>query len=193
MIRILTLLFVSLAAAQQSPFAAVPPVADGTLRFTGQMPPFEAKDIAGKTWRSQDLRGRFTLVYIWSTQEGRMQDRVDAADVRGIFHFLDLSELQRFYDKVKDNPHLQVVTFCRDYESGDSAHARDYMRQHGYTFPVITDYISVAHVRLGIEDQFPSDWSSGAWLVNPAGQLSYRVRGWTFGRLLFEAERAAGN
>jgi len=189
--RILLLLALPIAAAQQSsPFAGIPSVPDGELRFTGHVPAFDAKDIEGKTWRSQDLRGKFTLLYIWSTQEARTQDHLSPR-AANLVHFVDLAGLQRFYDKVKNGGKIQVLTFCRDYESGDAEHAQDYMRQARYTFPVITDYVSVAHVRLGIEDQFPREWSSGAWLVNPSGQLAYRVRGWTFGRLLFEAERAA--
>src|SRR5438045_2937132 len=51
--------------------------------------------------------------------------------------FPDLREIQRFHDKAKLTPHLQVLTFCSDY---DYTHAPEYLKQAGYDFPVVADW-----------------------------------------------------
>jgi hypothetical protein len=55
----------------QAQFGSVPPAMSDLLQFGAQLPDFEAKDIAGRTWRLEDLRGKYTLVYIWGTFEAR--------------------------------------------------------------------------------------------------------------------------
>ena len=75
--RFVGLFFLAVAAVQAqqassptrqdgSPFLSIPPEHEG-LRFEVQVPPFEAKDIAGRTWRLEDLRGKLTLIYVWNT------------------------------------------------------------------------------------------------------------------------------
>ena len=180
-----------MAQQSSSPFLSVPPaVHDGELRFGPQLPELETKDILGRNWRLEDLRGKFTLLYFWSMAEARLQDRFDHAP-HGILEFLDLPEVQRFHDKSKGAGNVQVLTFCVDYESGDFTRAQDYMKRTGYTFSVVTDYVTLAHLRLAINKLFPGEWVGGPWLINPAGQLAPPVHSWSLGRLLFEVERLA--
>jgi AhpC/TSA family len=157
----------------QSPFLSVAPPASDALRFGAQLPEFEAKDISGRTWRLEDLRGRFTLIYIWHTFAARVQG------VPGLPEGRDLAELQRFHDQLSNAQKIQVLTFCKDY---DYMHAHDYMKERGYTFPVIADWVLI--------DRLFPETGQGAKIVNPEGRLSYPFRSWTFGRLLFEVERA---
>jgi hypothetical protein len=96
--------------------------------------------------------------------------------------FLDFPELQRFYDKVRNAKNIQVLAFCRDY---DYTHAADYMNQTKYTFPVIADWVLIKKLFPEAEGRPPF------WLVNPEGRLSYPLRSWSFGGLLYEVERAA--
>jgi hypothetical protein len=166
----------SVATDNQSPFLSIPAVSDA-LRFGAQLPEFEAKDISGRTWRSEDLRGKFTLIYIWHTFWARDVD----AHQRAARRFLDLPELQRFYDKVRDTKNIEVLAFCKDY---DYTHAPEYMKQKQYTFPVIADWVLIKRL-------FP-EAGPPYWLVNPEGRLSYPLRSWSFGGLLYEVERAAG-
>jgi hypothetical protein len=184
--RALLLLIVPVALAQQpsspatdtqSPFLSIPPVSYA-LRFGAQLPEFEAKDISGRTWRSEDLRGKFTLIYIWHTFWARDADAHPRA-TRGL---LDLPELQRFYDKVKNAKNIQVLAFCKDY---DYTHAPDYMKHTSYTFPVIADWVLIKKLFPEAEGRPPY------WLVNPEGRLSYPSRSWSFGGFLYEVERAA--
>jgi peroxiredoxin len=184
------------AAAQTAPaqakelplFVSVPPAAiDHELRFGAVLPQFQTKDIAGRSWRSEDLRGKLTVLYLFHTLQS------DAPPVKR-----DLLLLQRFYEKVKNSEFLQVLTFSSDY---DYTHAPEFMARHRYTFPVIADWALLAKL-------FPKDdcrrpctarvpTASGQsfsiatahWVVDPAGRLSYPARSWSLDRLLLEVER----
>jgi hypothetical protein len=50
------------ATKPPSAFLAIPPAVSDSLHFGTQLPEFEAKDIDGRTWRLDDLRGKFTLI-----------------------------------------------------------------------------------------------------------------------------------
>jgi peroxiredoxin len=139
--RFCILLIAQLALAQQSPFLSVPPAVSDSLRFGAQLPEFEAKDITGRTWRNDDLRGKLTLIYIWHTFAARAADAAGthphARETIRASGLPDLPELQRFHDKVRNAGNVQVLAFCSDY---DYTHAPEYMNQKNYTFPVIADW-----------------------------------------------------
>ncbi len=99
--------------------------------------------------------------------------------IRSLPGLPDLPEIQRFYDQEKSSKNIQVLTFCRDY---DYTHARDYMKQANYTFPVIADWSLVKKL-----------FSTGEWqwVVNPEGRLSYPLHSWSLGRILLELETVA--
>jgi hypothetical protein len=167
------------ATEPPSPFVPIPPAVSDSLHFGAQLPEFEAKDIQGRTWRLDDLRGKFTLIYIWNTFEARAVDAHDPHVRESISGLPDLPELQRLEDKVRAAKKIQVLTFCNDY---DYMHAHDYMKEAKYSFPVIADWVLIKRL-------FPLQ--SRYWVVNPEGRLSYPFRSWSFGRLLFELESAA--
>jgi hypothetical protein len=185
----------------QSPFLSVAPAISDEFRFASQFPEFEAKDISGRTWRFEDLRGKFTLIYIWNTFEARLADQFDPHARYSDAGLPDLPHLQRFYEKSRTAKNIQVLTFCVDY---DYMHAHDYMKQEKYTFPVIADWVLTNKL-------FPADTckhgcsygvstptgsrplASRQWAVNPEGRLSYPFYAWSFGRLLFELEAHATN
>ena len=168
-----------LSPATDNPFLSVPPAASGELRFGAQLPEFEAKDVSGRAWRNQDLRGKFTLLYVWHTFDARARDKIDPHAREVLQHLPELPEVQRFYDQVRNGKNIQVLTFCLDY---DYTHAPEYLKEHKYTFPVIADWVLIKKL-------FPT--GEREWLVNPEGRLSYPFRSWSFGQLLFAVERAA--
>jgi peroxiredoxin len=189
--RILLLFTVPMVLAQQpsspltdtrSPFLSIPPTAPDELRFGAQLVEFEAKDVSGRTWRSEDLRGKFTVIYIWNTFIARAMDKLPKYASGSIPNVLDLAELQRFRDRAKRAKNIQVLTFCNDY---DYMHAHDYMNEKKYDFPVIADWVLTKKLFTTREGHFP-EW----WLVNPEGRLSNPIRHWGFGQFLFEVERA---
>ena len=199
-----------------SPFLSVPrapPPRSDEFRFAAQFPEFEAKDISGRRWRLEDLRGKFTLIYLWNVSRARaletdegLLDRVPASlrthlpeSVRAMRR-LPLVDLQRFYDESGNAKNIQVLTFCSDF---DYMHAHDYMKEKGYTFPVIADWTLIGKLfpkdactepcSFGIPSPNPEAGMLGSplWIVSPEGRLSYPFRYWTFGRVLLELERAA--
>ena len=188
-LRAVLVLITPIALAQQpsgppanarSPFVSMPVRASDSLRFGAQLPQFETRDIRGRVWRSEDLLGKFTFIYLWGTFAARETDKLDPharESLRGLLP--DLPELQRFYDEVKDSSNIQVLTFCGDY---DYTHAPEYIQQTGYTFPVIADWVLLRKL-------FPGRWNYV--VIDPEGRLSDPFRDWTLGRVLFEVERAA--
>ena len=185
-IRVLLLFAPFMALGQgQSPFVEVAPVRADSLQFTTALPDFEAKDIHGRIWRPGDLRGKFTLVYVWHTFEARAVDAHGGPGrnlIQTVAGLPDLAELQRFYEKTRGAKNLQVLTFCSDY---DYTHAPEYMKEAKYTFPVIADWKLMEQI-------FGSDARTFRYaVIGPDGRLSAPFRSWSFGRLLFELEAAA--
>jgi peroxiredoxin len=156
-----------------SPFLSIAPASGDTLRFDEKLADFETRDIDGRVWRSSDLMGKFTVVDLWVANYGMAN-----AEHPG---------LQRFYEQVRANhANIQVLTFCLDL---DYAHAPAYMHARHYTFPVIADW------RVGTKL-----FGSGGGIlggvpqqrvIDREGRLADPFRAWSFGRVLFEVERAA--
>ena len=163
-----------------SPFLSIPSPSEG-LRFETQLPPFEAKDITGRTWRREDLRGKVTLVYVWHTFEARAVDS-HAATIREVVPGLsDLPEVQRFYNEVRPTTNIQVLTFCRDY---DYTHASAYMKEKRYSFPVIADWVLIKKL-------FPEGTNPPYSVIDRNARLASPIRSWSLGRVLYEIERDA--
>ena len=200
---VLLFLAATLATAQQSPFTPVPPAITDHFLFDKQFPAFEAQDIKGRIWKSADLNGRFTLIYIWNALQARSTDGLRHSVQRlGVSPDPDLAELQRFYDKVKNSGKIQILTFTTDY---DYMHSHDYMKEKNYTFPVIADWTLITKLfpkdtcekgctgapQIPSPSPDPGNLASPQWVVNPEGRLSVPFRAWSLGRLLFEVEKAA--
>ena len=169
-------------ASAQSPFSSIPPARTDALRFGAELPAFEVKDIAGRTWRLDDLLGKHTLLYVWHTFPARTSHQFDrrSKEVAGV-HFPDLREVERVYREVKRSKDIQVLTLCTDY---DYTHAPEYMKEMPYTFPVIADWVLIRKL-------LPEAGGHGMfWVVNPEGRLSEQFRSWSFTRLFWEVQRA---
>jgi hypothetical protein len=190
--KLLLVLTLRVALAQESnrppdaiAFTAIPPAATDSLRFDRDLPDVEIKDVQGRVWRPEDFRGKFTLVYVFDTFGAHA---VDAHSGRGHDQLLrqvgfpNLREVQRFYDRAKGTSKLQVLTFCSDY---DHTHAPAYMRQAGYSFPVVAEWKLIDKV-LGSDVR-----SSRYAVIGPNGKLSAPFQSWSLGRLLFELEAIA--
>jgi hypothetical protein len=173
------------APPSASPFVSIPAPASDSFRFGARLPTFQVQDLAGRTWNLADVRGKFTLVYIWQPFEASVADRVGPRGRASIGGLPDLADVQLFYDEVRYNPKLQVLTFC----SGQKAEAQRYLQNAGYTFPVIADW------RLG-RTLFPEASGQGPgrlWVVNPQGRLSLAFRQWGLGRVILEMRDAASH
>jgi len=112
---------------------------------TKQIPVFELPDLTGKTWRLKALGGRTLLINLWATWCGPCN--------------AELPALQKFYEKVKGRPDIQVLTFNIDEDLGLVA---PYLKEKGYTFPVLPAYSTVVSLLDGYA--IPQNW-----IVDPRG------------------------
>ena len=167
----------------QSPFTSVPPAREDALRFVSELPAFEVKDIAGRTWKLDDLRGKYTILYLWHTFTARRSEQLDryAKDVLRR-HLIDLGEVERLHREAKGSKNVQVLTLCTDY---DYTHAPEYLKGTAYTFPVIADWALIRKL-------VPAAGGNGTyWVVSPDGWLSEPFRSWSLSRVFWEVQRAA--
>jgi hypothetical protein len=177
----MALMGAAVAGWAQSPFSSVPPAKEDALRFGAELPAFEVKDIAGRTWTLEDLRGKYTLIYLWHTFTARWSDRMDPP-AKELFrrHVLDLDEVESVHRQVRQSKKVQVLTLCTDY---DYTHAPENIKEKPYTFAVIADWVLIRKLVPG----------GGHRVVNPEGRLSELFRSWSFTRTFWEVRRAAGS
>ena len=114
-------------------------------RPTKEIPVFELSDLSGKTWRLKELSDKTVLINLWATWCGPCNE--------------ELPQLQKFYEKVKDRPDIQVLTFNLDEDLGLVA---PYLKEKGYTFPVLPAYSIVVSLLNGYA--IPQNW-----IIDPKG------------------------
>lgn len=169
--RLTIFLTVAMAAWGQkpSPFKAIPSTPEDVLRFEKPVGSFEAKDLRGKTWTAKSFEGRVTVVHIWYTP--------------CLFCMPELDNLQRFYRESALKNTVQVLTISLDR---DPEKVRAFLKQKGYTFPVLVD--SGLHER--IFDCGPGQGSlPETFVIDRVGRQSNWFKTWTLGRVLIEAEK----
>lgn len=154
------------ASASKQPLEPMPPHPLGVLQFQSPVAEFSQQDLTQKTWRVADLRGKFTVLLIWCTTLPEQN--------------ILLPEAQRFHDKTKNSKTLQLLTLALD---ADREALFQYVQQHQYTFPVLYGWHLPDSLRSRTEE-LPY-----YVIVDPAGRHSNFVGSWSFGRLLYEAER----
>jgi thiol-disulfide isomerase/thioredoxin len=128
------------------------------------VPDFEVRDLSGRLWTAAHLRGKVTLVDIWSTGCGPCRR--------------EHPQLQRFHESAKS---VQVLTFSLDE---DPKAVQAYLKQTGFTFPVIVAG-DLTH-RLFGQGGIPQ-----RWIVDRSGRRSAEPPDWSLGQFFYEAERLA--
>jgi len=88
--------------------------------FVKELPDFSITDLAGHAWQLASLKGKATFVNFWATWCGACRGEHPG--------------IQELYDRIKNRADVQVLTFSMD---DDDAAARQYMKEKGYTFPVL--------------------------------------------------------
>jgi thiol-disulfide isomerase/thioredoxin len=110
-----------------------------------QIPSFELADLSGKTWRLTTLEGKSVLINLWATWCGPCN--------------AELPHLQKLYEKVKERPDFQILTFNLDEDLGL---VEPFVKEKGYTFPVLPAYSLVLNLLDGYG--IPENW-----VVDPVG------------------------
>jgi thiol-disulfide isomerase/thioredoxin len=117
------------------------------------LPSFELTDLSGKTWRLKSFEGKTVMINLWATWCGPCQ--------------AELPEFQKLYEKVKDRPDVQVISFNIDAELGLVA---PFMKEKGYTFPAVIAY---EFTRKLLDDiGIPQNWivdQNGKWQLTQLG------------------------
>jgi thiol-disulfide isomerase/thioredoxin len=139
---------VAWAVWSKPPAAKAPELAEGRWeKPKKQIPVFELADLQGKTWKLKTLEGKSVLINLWATWCGPCN--------------AELPQLQKLYDKVKDRTDLLVLTFNVDEDLGL---VEPFMKEKGYTFPVLPAYSLVVNLLDGYA--IPQNWvldPRGAW------------------------------
>ena len=110
-----------------------------------QIPSFELAELSGKTWKLKTLAGKSLLINVWATWCPPCN--------------AELPHLQKLYEATKDQADLQILTFNVDESPGL---VEPFMKQKGYTFPVLPAYGLVENLLDGIA--IPQNW-----VVDPQG------------------------
>lgn len=110
----------------------------GRIQEAKAIEPFKLTTVDGKTLSSDSLKGKYVVINFWGTWCGPCKS--------------ELSEVQKFYDKYKDNPNVVFLTIdARD----TTEEVKKFMAEKKYTYPVLMegDYLSKATV-----NAFPTTW-----------------------------------
>ncbi len=136
------------------PVAKAPELAEGRWeKAKKQIPAFELADLSGKTWKLKTLEGKTLLINLWATWCGPCN--------------AELPHFQKLYEKVKDRPDFQILTFNIDEDLGL---VEPFMKEKGYTFPVLPAYGLVVNLLDGFA--IPQNW-----VVDPAGVWRWTQHG----------------
>ncbi len=111
------------------------------------LPAFELSTLSGQTYKLQQFAGKALLINLWATWCGPCRE--------------ELPKLQKLYEATKARQDVQVLTFNIDEEAGL---VEPYMKENGYTFPVLLAYSFTRNLLDGIA--IPQNWvidPKGAW------------------------------
>jgi thiol-disulfide isomerase/thioredoxin len=114
---------------------------------TKPLPDFQLADLSGKTWTVKSLDGKVVLINLWATWCGPCN--------------AELPQLQKLYEQAKGRSDLQILTFNIDEDLGL---VEPFMKEKGYTFPVVPAYSYVVNLLNGYS--IPQNWvlsSKGQW------------------------------
>jgi thiol-disulfide isomerase/thioredoxin len=114
---------------------------------TKTLPDFQLADLSGKTWTVKSLDGKVVLINLWATWCGPCN--------------AELPQLQKLYEQAKGRSDLQILTFNIDEDLGL---VEPFMKEKGYTFPVVPAYSYVVNLLNGYS--IPQNWllsSKGQW------------------------------
>ena len=121
---------------------------------TKALPTFELADLSGKTWSVKSLNGKVVLINLWATWCGPCN--------------AELPQLQKLYEQAKGRSDIQILTFNIDEDLGL---VEPFMKEKGYTFPVVPAYSYVVNLLNGYA--IPQNW-----VLSPKGDWEWTQVGY---------------
>ncbi len=121
---------------------------------TKTLPDFQLADLSGKTWSAKSLNGKVVLINLWATWCGPCN--------------AELPQLQKLYEQAKGRSDVQILTFNIDEDLGL---VEPFMKEKGYTFPVVPAYSYVVNLLNGYS--IPQNW-----VLNPKGDWEWTQIGY---------------
>ena len=121
------------------------------------LPTFELADLSGKTWSVKSLTGKVVLINVWATWCGEC--------------IAELPQLQKLYEQAKGRSDIQILSFNIDEDLGQ---VEPFMKEKGYTFPVVQalSYVDNVLPQIGIPQN---------WVLNPKGDWQWTQVGYGSG------------
>jgi thiol-disulfide isomerase/thioredoxin/tetratricopeptide (TPR) repeat protein len=121
-----------------------PPTSAGTGEIAWEkpdkpLPDFNLSDLAGRSWRLPDLKGKVTFVNVWTTFCGPCR--------------AELPFVEKLYQQMKEGQDVLVLTLNGDENPGL---IEPFMRQNKYTFPVLPALSYLEHLDSTLA--FPQNW-----------------------------------
>jgi thiol-disulfide isomerase/thioredoxin len=139
------------------------PAADKTILAAGLwqkpknfLPDFELTDLSGKTWRLKELNGKAVLIDVWATWCGPC--------------LMELPNLEKLYEQVKNRNDIQILTFDSDDDPGVVG---PFLKGKGYTFPVLPIVNDAA-----IDDAMNHEGIPQTWILDGSGRSVWRQLGY---------------
>jgi thiol-disulfide isomerase/thioredoxin len=121
---------------------------------TKTLPTFQLADLSGKAWTVKSLNGKVVLINLWATWCGPCN--------------AELPQLQKLYEQAKGRSDLQILTFNIDEDLGL---VEPFMKEKGYTFPVVPAYSYVVNLLDGYA--IPQNW-----VLSPKGDWEWTQVGY---------------
>lgn len=144
-------------AAPQAPRVEIKDVA-ATSRWVEKSEPlarFELTDLASRTWRSDELKGKAVLINVWATWCAPC--------------VAELPYIQRLHEKVAGDPGIAILTLNVDSNPGLVA---PYVEKEGLSLPVLLAERYVTDLQGGLS--IPQNW-----IVDPLGIVRRTQRGFS--------------
>jgi len=132
-------------------------VLSARIRSPKEIANFSLKTLDGKTVTSSDLKGKITVINFWATWCGPCRK--------------ELPDLNKFYEKYKNDPNIVILTMATDEESTPTAVIENFISKNKYSFPVLRapEYAT----RNGI-NTIPL-----TWFVDPTGHIVFSKLGYS--------------
>ena len=130
-------------------------------RLDQPMDAFHAADLTGRMWTAADLKGKATLIAAWATWCEPC--------------LTQLAEVEKLHSLTKDRHDVQVITLNLDE---DASKVEPFVRQHGFTFPVIPATEAVKGWAPGVV--LPHAWiaDASAHLRRETSVFDARIANW---------------